>query len=64
MGGSINRGSVVFTRPLLVADLEIGDVVTYPDPTASQGTLITRRIVDIRAGEIWTSSDRTGAIDP
>lgn len=60
----MKRGSVVFTKPRLVADLEIGDVITYPLPSGSKSTLITRRIVDIKAGEIWTSSDRTGAVDP
>lgn len=67
MSGSMGRGSVVFTKPRLVMDLEVGDVITYrlpPGPDGAEGRQITRRIADIRAGEIWTSSDRTGAIDP
>lgn len=64
MSGTMGRGSVVFTRPLLTADLEIGDVITYPRPSGSGSTMITRRVVDIQAGEIWTSRDRDGAIDP
>lgn len=67
MSGSMGRGSVVFTKPCPVADLAIGDVITYrlpPDVDGAEGRQITRRIADIRAGEIWTSSDRTGAIDP
>ena len=33
MSGTMGRGSAVFTKPLPVADLEIGDVITYPVPT-------------------------------
>jgi len=63
MSGTLERGSVVFVKPLPVADLEIGDVITYPHPARS-GELITRRIAFIEAGVIWTSSDSTGALDP
>ena len=63
MSGTLERGSVVFARPRPVADLEIGDVITYPHP-AKPGELITRRIAYIEAGAIWTSSDRAGALDP
>ena len=63
MSGTIERGSVVFAKARPVADLEIGDVITYPHP-AKPGELVTRRIAAIDAGMIWTSSDSTGALDP
>jgi signal peptidase I len=63
MGGTMERGSLVFAKSLPVADLEIGDVVIYPHPKES-GELITRRIAAIEAGVIWTRSDSTGALDP
>lgn len=67
MSGSMGRGSVVFTKPRPVMDLEVGDVITYrlpPGPDGAEGRQITRRIAGIEHGEIWTSSDRTGAVDP
>lgn len=67
MSGSMDQGSVVFTKPRSVMDLQIGDVITYRLPSVvdgGEGQQITRRIADIELGEIWTSSDRTGAVDP
>lgn len=67
MSGSMGRGSAVFTKPESVMELEIGDVITYRLPAGvdgAEGRQITRRIADIHAGQIWTSSDRTGAVDP
>ena len=63
MGGTMHRGAAVFAKSLPVADLEIGDVITYPSPGPG-GVLVTRRIADIRAGVIWTRSDSTGVVDP
>lgn len=63
MSGTVERGSVVFTESLPLADLEVGDVIAYRPPSTS-GELITRRVADIDRGLIWTSSDSTGAIDP
>ncbi len=62
MSGTVERGSAVFARSLPVADLRVGDVITYPHPSTS-GELITRRIADIEGGVIWTRSD-SSAIDP
>jgi signal peptidase len=63
MSGTMERGSVVFAKPRPVADLEVGDVITYPNPS-KPGELVTRRIAAIDAGVIWTSGDSTGALDP
>lgn len=64
MSGTMERGSAVFSKSLPVADLEIGDVITYPSPSTSGPELVTRRIAGIEAGVIWTRSDSTGALDP
>lgn len=64
MSGTMKRGAAVFSEPMPAADLEIGDVITYPVPTSSGDELVTRRIVDIEGGVAWTRSDATGAIDP
>lgn len=64
MAGTIDRGSAVFAKPRPVADLKVGDVITYPVPSASGSRLVTRRIADIEAGVIWTRGDSTGAPDP
>ena len=65
MAGTIEKGSAVITEPVPVADLEIGDVITYPkisrDGTA---TLLTRRIAAIDAAVYRTSGDSTGDLDP
>jgi signal peptidase len=48
MQGTYDRGSIVFDKPVPVADLEVGDVVTYTPP-ASTGVhgLITHRIISV-----------------
>lgn len=48
MSGSIEKGSVVFSRPVPVGDLQVGDVITYLPPAESGvGTLVTHRITSI-----------------
>ncbi|UUZ60140.1 hypothetical protein [Nocardioides sp. B-3] len=64
MSGTMERGSVVFAKSQPVGDLEVGDIITYRVPTDPRQDLVTRRIVDIRSGLIWTSRDSTGEIDP
>jgi signal peptidase len=48
MQGTYDRGSIVFDKPVPVADLEVGDVITYTPP-ADSGVhgLITHRIISI-----------------
>ena len=51
MSGSIEKGSIVFEKPVDVAELAVGDVVTYlPPPESGVGTLVTHRIVDAKRG--------------
>ncbi|GAA3812026.1 signal peptidase I [Nocardioides panacisoli] len=52
MTGTYDRGSVVFEKPVDVADLEVGDVITYTPPADTGVTwLVTHRIVDIEPAE-------------
>lgn len=51
MSGTFEVGSVVFTRDQPVADLAVGDVVTYMPPAeAGSQDLVTHRIVAARDG--------------
>jgi signal peptidase len=48
MQGTYDRGSIVFDKPVPVADLEVGDVITYTPPASSGASgLITHRIVSV-----------------
>lgn len=49
MEGSISRGSIVFDRAVPVADLRVGDVITYEPPNRAWGR-VTHRIVRIGRG--------------
>jgi signal peptidase len=54
MTGSYDRGSVVFDKVVPVADLEVGDAITYTPPLGSGPSgRITHRIV-------WIGSDQFG----
>ena len=65
MSPSLDRGSVVLAREVPVADLRVGDVVTF-DPPASSGVAgpVTSRIVSIEAGAIHTRRDASSELDP
>jgi len=46
MTGTYDKGSIVFEKPKPVADLQVGDVITYLPPADSGlSTLVTHRIV-------------------
>lgn len=46
MSGTFEKGSIAFEKPVDVADLSVGDVITYLPPADSGvGTLVTHRIV-------------------
>lgn len=52
MSGTIERGSVVFEKPVPVKDLVVGDVITYlPPPASGVSTLVTHRITEIAPGK-------------
>jgi signal peptidase I len=47
MGGTIEKGSVIWAKPVPVADLRVGDVITYTPPRGAgpQG-MVTHRIAE------------------
>ena len=52
MSGTIERGSVVFEKPVPVKDLVVGDVITYlPPPASGVSTLVTHRIIKKAPGK-------------
>jgi signal peptidase len=54
MEGTIDRGSIVFDKPVPPADLKVGDVITYTPPVGGgPRTPVTHRIV-------WTGRDKDG----
>lgn len=70
MTGTYDRGSIVFDKEVPVADLKVGDVITYqPPPGTFSQKLVTHRIAWIGAdkqGErtFRTKGDANPAADP
>ena len=69
MSGTFEKGSVVFEKPVPVADLTVGDIITYlPPPDAGTSSLVTHRIVRMTPGEhgtvLRTRGDANEAMDP
>lgn len=70
MTGTYDRGSIVFDKEVPVADLQVGDPITYqPPPGASPEKLLTHRIVwigqDKQGSEIFrTKGDANETADP
>ena len=70
MTGTINKGSVVFEKPVGVDDLEVGDIITYQPPADSGTTsLVTHRIIKIEPAEgggklFTTKGDHNPQADP
>jgi signal peptidase I len=65
MNGGIDKGSVVFERPVPVSDLRLGDVITYQAPASSgQDGMVTHRIVSISSDGIQTQGDASTTRDP
>jgi signal peptidase len=70
MTGAYDRGSIVFDREVPVADLQVGDTITYqPPPGTSSDELITHRIAWIGADEqggrlFRTRGDANPSADP
>lgn len=60
MTGSYDRGSVVFDDVVPVADLRVGDVITYtPPPGSGPSGLVTHRIVSISSDQFGRAVLRT-----
>jgi len=70
MSGTYDRGSLVFDEEVAVADLEVGDSITYePPPGTSSDELVTHRIVwigrdDRGARSFRTKGDANASADP
>lgn len=65
MSGSLPEGSLVFTKPVPVADLVVGDLITFQPPNSSGvGEVVTRRISAIEGAALTTARDVDGAVDP
>lgn len=60
MTGTIDKGSVVFEKREPVADLEVGDLITYLPPADSGvSTLVTHRIVTVGTADDGAPRFRT-----
>ena len=65
MEGSLGLGSVAFEEVVPVADLRVGDVITYRPPADSGvDNLVTHRIVGIEGDVFRTKGDANADIDP
>ena len=65
MEGTYDLGSVVFEESVPVADLEVGDVITYVPPADSGiDTLVTHRIITIDGTTFRTQGDANPDPDP
>lgn len=65
MTGTIDRGSLVFEEVVPVADLQVGDIITYTPPVQSGvDHPVTHRIVSIHKHEYRTKGDAVPQRDP
>jgi signal peptidase len=70
MTGAYDRGSIVFDKEVPVADLKVGDVITYqPPPGTISDDLVTHRIAwigtDEQGGRAFrTKGDANPSVDP
>ncbi|QBR93738.1 hypothetical protein [Nocardioides euryhalodurans] len=65
MAGSLDRGSLVFGRPVrAVEGLAVGDVISFRAPPPGSREMVTRRVVAIDGGQVWTRGDAVLDPDP
>lgn len=70
MTGTLDRGSLVFSELVPVADLKVGDVITYvPPPGSGPQGRVTHRIISVEAGGdgrpvMQTKGDANTVADP
>lgn len=70
MSGTFEKGALVLERPVPVADLAVGDVVTYvPPPSSGVTTLVTHRIAEVSTSAtgdrvLRTKGDANADVDP
>lgn len=63
MGIAAPPGSLVVTWPAAMADIGVGDIVTFRPPT-SPGRVYTHRVVAVDAGRFITRGDANAVDDP
>lgn len=64
MQPTLPAGSVVVVTPTPVADVTVGDIITYTAPVADAG-VVTHRVVEVVApGTVRTQGDANNAPDP
>jgi signal peptidase I len=64
MGVAAPVGTLILTRPALLDDLRVGDIITYR-PRTKPDSLITHRVVAVLTdGSLQVRGDINGAIDP
>ena len=59
MRPNIQPGDVVMDQPVRIADVHVGDVVTFSDPTRG-GVLVTHRVRSITRGPLQTQVETRG----
>lgn len=70
MTGTIDRGSLVYDKPVPVSSLQVGDIITYqPPPSTGVHELITHRLIMVsttKSGErvFRTKGDANPVADP
>lgn len=65
MTGTYDLGTLVYEEAVPVANLRVGDVITYVPPVESGiGHLVTHRIVSIHGRTLQTRGDAVGHDDP
>jgi signal peptidase len=65
MQGTLDRGSIAFEEVVPVAELRVGDVITYtPPPASGVDHLVTHRIVSIHGRALRTQGDAVPQPDP
>jgi signal peptidase I len=64
MGSAAPVGTLILTKPVQLAQLAVGDIVTYRPPNLP-GTMITHRVVAVLPdGSVQVRGDINGAVDP
>jgi hypothetical protein len=57
LAGTLDRGALVYAEPTSVADLEVGDVITFHPPAPYDGSgLVTRRVTRMDVRGVGTGS--------
>ena len=59
MRPNIQPGDVVMDRPMKISDADVGDVITFSDPSRN-GVLVTHRIRSITRGPVQTDVETRG----